>query len=53
MLDKCSELGYDNYFEVGKVRLGVDLAVIWCTEMMAEVKSYSKHHIDRVVHIKK
>lgn len=50
MQNKCKELGYENCFEVGRYGLRRGLAMMWDTEVRMEVKSYSKHHIDTVVH---
>lgn len=50
MQNKCRELDYKNYLEVRKNRLGGGLAILWNTEVMMKVKSYSKHHIDTMIH---
>lgn len=48
--NKCKELDYENCLEVRRNRLGGGLAILWNTKVMMEVKSYSKHHIDTVIH---
>lgn len=50
MQNKCRELDYENCLEVRRNRLGGGLIILWNTDVMMEVKSYSKHHIDTVIH---
>lgn len=46
---KGKELMFDNCFAVDKSGLGGGLALLWNSEVVVEVKSFSKHHIDAVV----
>lgn len=52
MQNKCRELDYENCLKVRRNRLGGGLAILWNREVMMEVKSYSKHHIDTMIHTK-
>lgn len=50
MQNKCKELGYENYFEVGRNGLRGGLTMMREIEVIGEVKSYSKHYFDTMVH---
>lgn len=47
---KSEELCFPNYFTVSRERMGGGLAMLWCYEATVDIKSYSLHHIDAVVH---
>ena len=43
-------LKFENCFVVDRCGLGGGLALLWTLDVSLEVKSYSKHHIDAVIH---
>ncbi|KAL9420507.1 hypothetical protein AB3S75_038141 [Citrus x aurantiifolia] len=43
-------LKFENCFVVDRCGLGGGLALLWTSDVSLEVKSYSKHHIDSVIH---
>ncbi|KAH9679641.1 putative reverse transcriptase/RNA-dependent DNA polymerase [Citrus sinensis] len=43
-------LKFENCFIVDRCGLGGGLALLWTSDVSLEVKSYSKHHIDSVIH---
>ncbi|KAL9458848.1 hypothetical protein AB3S75_007682 [Citrus x aurantiifolia] len=46
-------LRFDNCFVVDRCGLGGGLALLWNSDVSLEVKSYSKHYIDTVIHNEK
>ena len=51
MVDKGKKLNFTNCFTVDRRGLGGGLALQWNDETIVEIKSYSKHHIDVIVHV--
>ncbi|KAK9232713.1 hypothetical protein WN943_022961 [Citrus x changshan-huyou] len=49
MQRRGKELMFNNCFAVDRSGLGGVLALLWNSEVVVEVKSFSKHHIDAVV----
>ncbi|KAL9440243.1 hypothetical protein AB3S75_018993 [Citrus x aurantiifolia] len=47
---KMRILKFENCFVVDRCGLGGGLALLWTSDVSLEVKSYSKHHIDSVIH---
>lgn len=50
MQEKAKRLRYQNCFAVNREGLGGGLALLWNEEVIVDIKSYSKHHVDAVVH---
>ena len=50
MVERGKKLHFDNCFTVDRWGLGGGLALLWKGEIDVDIKSYSKHHIDAVVH---
>lgn len=43
-------LKFDNCFIIGRSGMGGGLALLWTSKVKLEVQSYSKHHIDAIIH---
>lgn len=50
-MEKGKNLNFNNYFTVERNGLGGGLALLWNDEIVVDIKSYSMHHIDVVVHM--
>ena len=50
MQGKASKLKFQNCFAVDREGLGGGLAICWTDDINVEIKSFSKHHVDVVVH---
>lgn len=50
MQGKASKLQFQNCFAVDREGLGGGLAMCWTDDINVEIKSFSKHHVDAVVH---
>lgn len=50
MRKKSNELHFPNCFTVSRAGMGGGLAMLWSSEVTAEIKSYSLHQVDAVVH---
>lgn len=50
MQEKAYKLHFQNCFAVSREGLGGGLAMMWNSEIVVDIKSYSKHHVDAVVH---
>ncbi|KAH9651249.1 reverse transcriptase domain-containing protein [Citrus sinensis] len=50
MQGKASKLQFQNCFAVDREGLGGGLAMCWTEDINVEIKSFSKHHVDAVVH---
>lgn len=50
MRKKSDVLHFPNCFAVSREGMGRGLAMLWSSEVVVEIKSYSLHHIDVVVH---
>lgn len=53
MRKNCEQLCFTSCFVVGREGIRGGLAMLWSSEVMVKVKSYSLHHIDVVVHSEK
>lgn len=53
MKEKRKKLKFQNCFAVSREGLGGGLAMLWNPDINVEIKSYSKHHVDVVVHSEK
>lgn len=53
MRKNCEQLCFPSYFVVGREGIRGGLATLWSSKVTVEVKSYSLHHIDVVVHNEK
>lgn len=51
IMEKGKNLNFNNYFTVERNGLGGGLALLWNDEIVVDIKSYSMHHIDVVVHM--
>ncbi|KAH9769811.1 reverse transcriptase domain-containing protein [Citrus sinensis] len=50
MQDKGKKLNFDNFFAVSSRGRSGGLALLWKSEIVVDIKSFSQHHIDAVVH---
>lgn len=53
MIKKSNELSFPNYFTINRKGMGGGLAMLWSSEFIVEIKSYSCHHVHVVVHNEK
>lgn len=47
---KSEQLHFQNCFAISREGMGGGLAMLWSSKVTVEIKSYSSHHIDAVVH---
>ena len=50
MQEKAKRLHFQNCFAISREGLGGGLALLWREEVTVDIKSFSKHHVDVVVH---
>lgn len=50
MRKKSNELHFPNCFTVSRAGMGGGLGMLWSSEVTVEIKSYSLHQVDAVVH---
>lgn len=50
MQNTARRLQFQNCFKVSRKGLGGGLVMMWTSEVTLEVKSFSNHHVDAVVH---
>lgn len=50
MHDRGKALKFENYLAVSRNGLSGGLALLWNSEVVVDIKSYSRYHIDAVVH---
>ena len=50
MQGKCKKLNFENCFAISSRGRSSGLALLWKSEVVVNIKSFSQHHIDTVVH---
>ncbi|KAL9457762.1 hypothetical protein AB3S75_006749 [Citrus x aurantiifolia] len=48
--EKENKLNFQNCLAVSREGMGGGLALLWSSEVTVDIKSYSKHHVDAVIH---